>query len=228
MFFIAGFSAFSSVALAGFTTDVSCLTDDPDGTGPSPNCTLGAVQYGVCGEWIAPWSGFSTGRCMSIFCSSNSQCPSSETCSSGVCSSTCSVTADCHFGSECVSGRCLGLEPGRADYCVGSPCPKGLGDCDSNSECSTTGSLQCRSNVGAGYGYSSTDDVCTDWFNGHVNYCAIYGDCNGDECIGQTCDWGSGDCDSDSECDFGLVCGTDNGAAFGFSASTDVCKWPWE
>lgn len=40
------------------------------------------------------------------------------------------------------------------------------------------------------------------------------------------CGEGQGDCDSDSECQSGLVCGTDNGALAGCPASVDVCVKP--
>jgi hypothetical protein len=37
------------------------------------------------------------------------------------------------------------------------------------------------------------------------------------------CSSGQGDCDSNAECQSGLVCGTDNGSSFGLPADYDVC-----
>lgn len=50
--------------------------------------------------------------------------------------------------------------------------------------------------------------------NGASNFCAD---------PANPCNAGEGDCDADSECAAGLVCGTDNGRDYGFSRAVDVC-----
>ena len=40
------------------------------------------------------------------------------------------------------------------------------------------------------------------------------------------CGAGEGDCDSDAECQSGLVCAHDVGATYGFSPAVDVCEAP--
>ena len=51
---------------------------------------------------------------------------------------------------------------------------------------------------------------------GGRNYCREHG----------PCDIGEGDCDSDSECQAGLVCVEDVGASYGFASSMEVCETP--
>jgi hypothetical protein len=189
-----------------FTTDASCLTN--------AYCNAGAG--GVCKTYKTVPGGLTTGRCSAIFCTVNSQCPTSESCQAGICTNTCTATADCHFGQTCQSGKCLGVAPGHVDYCIGSACPRHMGDCDSDAQCS--GTLDCVTNIGTGYGYSSTTDVCTDYVNGNADFCKNYGPCS----------WGEGDCDSNSECEFGLVCKLNRGAEFGLDAADDMCMWPWQ
>ena len=48
---------------------------------------------------------------------------------------------------------------------------------------------------------------------GHDDYCQVMGPCSA----------GQGDCDSDSECQSGLTCAEDVGAAYGFAADSNVC-----
>ena len=123
-------------------------------------------------------------------------------------------------------------------------CDEGEGDCDSSAQCS--GALLCGFDNGPFFGQPAFNDVCV------VAHCAngvrdadeTHRDCGGIDC-GSSCDAvcgsqppngsvghctarcvcaaGDGDCNSDLECALGLVCGTDNGLNFGFSANTDVC-----
>jgi hypothetical protein len=103
--------------------------------------------------------------------------------------------------------------PGHYDYCRAfGPCAEDEGDCDSDSECEP--GLTCESNIGGEYGWASDIDVCTSSLpNGHYNYCATVG----------PCEPGEGDCDGNSECLSPWVCGNNNGPAYGFDASVDVC-----
>ncbi len=52
--------------------------------------------------------------------------------------------------------------------------------------------------------------------NGHQEYCHPHA----------RCDWGEGDCDSDSECVSGLQCVDNVGADYGMPANYDVCALP--
>ncbi len=50
--------------------------------------------------------------------------------------------------------------------------------------------------------------------NGDLSFCSEY----------SVCFAGQGDCDSDAECDSGLVCSQDVGASYGFASNIDVCE----
>jgi hypothetical protein len=123
-------------------------------------------------------------------------------------------------------------EPGDWAYCSNpacGPCAEGKGDCDSDQECQP--GLVCSQNVGARYGWDATMDVCEtpgtpqptggcqrqpgDW-----DYCADP-DCG-------PCAAGQGDCDNNSECQAGLICLPDTGAAYGFPATVATCGLPAE
>lgn len=84
---------------------------------------------------------------------------------------------DCEYSSECINGMTCMQNVGSAwgypnpltdvcDYPAGhihyckpdQPCAWGQGDCDNHSECAP--GLACKHNVGAGYGFSSSTDVC--------------------------------------------------------------------
>lgn len=49
--------------------------------------------------------------------------------------------------------------------------------------------------------------------SGGTNFCSLY----------HKCAEGKGDCDNDSDCKEGLICGENNGAKYGYDSSTDVC-----
>jgi hypothetical protein len=110
---------------------------------------------------------------------------------------------------------------GATNVCTSAcPCLEGQADCSSSGCNVAHGGLVCGVNIGPNYGYPSTADVC------------VPPACNPNPNAPQTpnyctsvcrCAAGFGDCDSDSGCLPGLVCGRNNGAAFGMSASWDVC-----
>jgi fibronectin type 3 domain-containing protein len=110
------------------------------------------------------------------------------------------------------------LEVGHADYCRDyGPCTAGQGDCDSDSECQS--GLVCNQGVGSNYGWALDIDVCEPppagtGQVGNANYCRDYGPCAA----------GQGDCDSDNECQSGLVCNQDVGFKYGFRSAIDVCE----
>ena len=70
---------------------------------------------------------------------------------------------------------------------------------------------------GPAWSYGSGVDVC-DFPAGHASYCS-----SAHPCVG-----GQGDCDSNSQCAFGLVCKDNRGAQFGFASWVDVCLLPWQ
>ncbi|MBN1607206.1 MAG: hypothetical protein JW940_11280, partial [Polyangiaceae bacterium] len=152
-------------------------------------------------------------------------------------------------GSDC--GVCSGCpdvsENGDASFCSTiCRCTSGQGDCDGNIQCASD--LVCGTDNGAKFGMGPTYDVCvpphcTDGVltggtdETGVDCGASGSDCgacsgcpddslNGDASFCTTaclCSSGQGDCDGNTQCESGLVCGTDNGDKFGMGATTDVC-----
>jgi len=116
-----------------------------------------------------------------------------------------------------VTASCT-LPPGHYDLCtVCGPCEEGEGDCDSDDECQD--GLTCASDIGQEYGLGEFVDVCVDSQSscpvepGNYDYCELCGPCTDEQ----------GDCDSDSDCAEGLVCGQDLGSGFDFWWDVDVC-----
>jgi len=103
-------------------------------------------------------------------------------------------------------------------------CGLGEGDCDRDDDCKA--GLKCG------------EDNCKDFHNGamYAADCCISagptcdGSTNAWSCCSSTnkCGEGEGDCDSDSECQSGLVCGTDNCQSFipGAHYQADCCAKP--
>ncbi len=156
-------------------------------------------------------------------CDNDGECIAGTTCVSNVGGSYgWGSSVDVCESSGGGSGCFISSFPGDWNFCtVCGPCYDGEGDCDGDSECDT--GLFCNSDVGASYGWSSAMDVCESATcpattacsvpNGHSTYCTVCG----------PCDWGTGDCDSNSQCRSGLVCGVNNGADWGMHSSFDVC-----
>lgn len=144
-------------------------------------------------------------------------CDDSDQCASGL---TCVADVGDSYGWWATTDVCLQLEcplePGDPDYCVVcGPCESEQGDCDSDSECGTD--LVCVNNVGATYGFTYYTDVCVEVEEGECpvsenssDYCALCG----------PCEEGEGDCDSDAECESGLICVDD------YSGTLDICRAP--
>lgn len=104
------------------------------------------------------------------------------------------------------------------EYCTPEcPCFHGEGDCDEDIDCQP--GLTCLHDPGPDFGYLDPEaDVCSNNCPtlgvGAWNYCS-------EEC---PCTAGEGDCESDAECETGLRCVSDVGAAYGWDNETDVCE----
>lgn len=136
---------------------------------------------------------------------------------------------------------------GDGDYCNDPKnlCVTGEGDCDYAYQCAA--GLVCATDNGANFGFTELTDVCVPSTctnkvqdNGETGV-----DCGSPECgncvqkacvnpppNGATnhcstlcpCPATESDCDSDAECQPGLICSTDVGPNYGFPAGYDVCE----
>jgi V8-like Glu-specific endopeptidase len=155
-------------------------------------------------------------------CDSNSECQGGLVClpNTGATYGFPAAVATCGLAPATTCNR----EPGDWGYCSDQNCDlctEGLGDCDSDSECSP--GLECRANIGGNYGFPATMDVCVlpterictkavgDW-----GYCS-------DPACGP-CQIGQGDCDQDSECNNGLFCAFNGGEPHNLPSNMDVCE----
>ena len=96
---------------------------------------------------------------------------------------------------------------------MGNLCAVDEGDCDFNDECKI--GLFCGSNnCPVSLGFDSEVDCCYQPTLGDEHFCASGIPCGEDE----------GDCDSNDECQNGLVCGSNNcPASLGFDSEVDCC-----
>ena len=214
-----------------------CPCDDGEGDCDSDaDCTAG----NTCVDNIGAAYGFAsnidvcTSDCHAGSLGGGAYCSPGCPCADG--EGDCDSDADCEAGSFCIDnvGASYGFSPnidvcesnchvgglGGGAYCSpGCPCDAGEGDCDSDSDC--TAGNTCSLNVGASYGFSAGTDVC------EPADCHVGSPGGGAYCSpGCTCAAGLGDCDTDSDCDAGLVCVLNVGASYGFSPGIDVCEVP--
>lgn len=124
-------------------------------------------------------------------------------------------------GADC--GTCYvcpdSSQNGLFNFCSpGCLCDDGQGDCDSDADCMP--GLVCGTDNGENYNISTNYETCVlpacDKAPGSGAFCSS-------TC---TCIAGNGDCDNDTHCAAGLVCGNDLGPNFGYSSTTDVCVAP--
>jgi len=172
--------------------------------------------------------------------SENCQCNGGDDCCGtngykcGLGEGDCDKDSDCKDGLVCGSENCVGAGFDKWDDCCtaqkchggddccgknGYKCDVGEGDCDKDSDCKD--GLVCGSENCVGAGFDKWDDCCT------AQKCH-----GGDDCCGKNgykCDVGEGDCDKDSDCKDGLVCGSNNCVGAGFESglgsqmSDDCC-----
>ena len=120
-------------------------------------------------------------------------------------------TDNCRFslGFESFYDCCYSVEEG---FCtIEKPCGENQGDCDSDAECSDE--LVCGlNNCPTSLGYSPDFDCCYGVFVGDDNFCTPDNPCGVDE----------GDCDTDNECQAGLLCDTDNSCPEYLGLASDV------
>ncbi|MEZ4223834.1 MAG: SUMF1/EgtB/PvdO family nonheme iron enzyme [Polyangiaceae bacterium] len=152
---------------------------------------------------------------------------------------------DCGGTSACGSCPTCPPEPnGGANHCTPAcKCPAKEADCDTNNDCQT--GLVCGALLGPQFGFPAGHDVCVQphCTNGSQDGDETGVDCGGVDCgtcpptcppNGQPatcsptckCASGWGDCDQNSECQTGLVCGALLGKQFGMHPSFDVCVPP--
>jgi len=156
-------------------------------------------------------------------CDQDAECAPGLRCGSGNCNGfSFQPTDDCCYDPHREGGRGGGLhvhshEDRRCDggdsCCSGGrQCSLGEGDCDSDRDCGL--GLVCGTDNCRGPGFDSTDDCCRRWCDG------------GDSCCTRAnqCSLGEGDCDNDSDCHLGLVCGVDNCRGPGFDSTDDCCR----
>jgi hypothetical protein len=168
----------------------------------------------------------------STFCSAECPCIyGNGDCEDGQCSTgnVCATDVGPGFGMSlttdvCTTSFCAGDTLGSSTFCAPSsdntqtcPCGYGGGDCDSSSEC--LAGFTCATDYGPMFNMTPTTDVCV------PTACANRSIGSSTFCSAACpCGYGGGDCDSDSECMPGLVCGgTDYGSAFNMTSATDVC-----
>ncbi len=147
-------------------------------------------------------------------------------------------------GYDACERRVPMLAFGHADFCAqdGFLCLAGEGDCEQG-QCAD--GLVCGSDNGPRFGFSSSTDACVDprCLNGQLDPGEDAVDCGGacgacrrpeslvsggpDHCsVLFPCGYGAGDCDADNQCHGGLVCGDNNGTAFGLPRGYDACALP--
>lgn len=196
------------------TLDVCTKTGSPQ---PEGDCTRQPGDWDYCTDPQC-------GPCAS----GQGDCDSNSECQGGL---VCLPNTGAQYGFPAAVSTCgpaptttCGRAPGDWGYCSDPNCrlcTEGLGDCDSDSECGP--GLECRSNIGANYGFAATMDVCVlpttrictrqvgDW-----GYCS-------DVACGP-CQTGEGDCDQNSECDNGLFCALNAGERHDLPPNMDVCE----
>lgn len=124
--------------------------------------------------------------------------------------------------TEALKSQSCPYNVGDYYYCYAcGPCAEGEGWCHNDNHCEQ--GLECTPYVGWQYGYSEWAGVCEaapcPYQPGDDGYCSC-----------GLCGEGEGDCDTDADCEAGLVCAHDVGASYGWSPSVDVCEQacPWQ
>ncbi|MFH1391532.1 MAG: hypothetical protein ABIH20_04440 [Candidatus Diapherotrites archaeon] len=132
------------------------------------------------------------------------------------------TTQNTYLFSDCSSNN-------RIHHCESS-CNFSTGECNDEAEnCDSNYELACSS--GDVYWYNSCGNKEEKYEDCGSAGCTD-GQCNSisfepDECtVGNPCDVGNGDCDSDNQCVSGAICSQDVGSNYGFSSGTDVCEYP--
>jgi hypothetical protein len=115
------------------------------------------------------------------------------------------------------------------DFCTSEfPCDVGEGDCDTDIQCKAL--LVCGQDVGVLYGHDASADLCVPAARAGNDsarpLCPSSGSTGSCATPGCPCERLEGDCDNDSECGGRLVCGANNGNAFGKGSAWDFCVEP--
>ena len=114
--------------------------------------------------------------------------------------------------------NCATVSNGEIGLCNCNTCSENEGDCDTHAECQN-GLLCGSNNCPASLGFDSEIDCCSQPSIGDEEFCASGIPCEEDE----------GDCNSDVECQDGLVCGSNNcPSSLNFDSEDDCCFKPTE
>ena len=144
-------------------------------------------------------------------------CYSNDECQTGLGCASCPSNLGFSSNTHCCTQR--GVGNGGQSFCsYFNPCGIDEGDCNSDSHCKD--SLICgTNNCPASFGFAFNLDCCMPQQSvGHEHFCrSNFNPCGIDE----------GDCDSNYECQGGLVCGSNNcPPSLGFDSEVDCCYQP--
>jgi hypothetical protein len=132
------------------------------------------------------------------------------------------------YGCDAWDSICVfGLKNCDPDYCsTSNRCHIGRGDCDSNAECHD--GLICRQDVGAEYGCDDPSiDICDLDPNLDNGGCQGGSQCDLGFCDSNCpCYEGQGQCDTDADCSYLLVCRVDENNIDGCGSTADMCMLP--
>ena len=211
-----GYDCCMTPSMSYCTTSSKCYEGEGD-CDSSAECQSGLVCGSLnCGsDWP---SGYDC--CMQPtldYCQTNpckdgeGDCDSDDDCQSGL---VCGID---NCGSDWPQGYDCCMTP-RMDYCSSSSkCGEGIGHCDSHAECED--GLAC-----------GTDNCGSTWPSGYD--CCYTPQCHNSESpawdccrVDAKCGQGLGDCDSDEECENGLVCKAD-GCGSDWPEGYDCCVLP--
>ena len=133
--------------------------------------------------------------------------------------SGCLSDANCGANLHCVSRS---PAPGAARVCVPLTC---TAEC--TAECPCTSGSGCLTDSQCGVGFTCPNGVCVNSSTACVPSCAgkVCGDDPNDGCGGNCalCDVHQGECQRDTDCGPGLVCGKGAAARFGLTGVTNAC-----